>query len=158
MRTQDEIVDRMRALAASGQDLFGFAQEAMLSALDFEHAKPWLKDGVTAEQWSPDTSAAGVLRELAEYMAFAWEKALGHRGLSADRSVTKLTQWLWVLGSHDELVSSVEAGRVPYAQYGAPVLKAISDAVGLPTPDSADAVNMMAGRPCTPGCDSGCGS
>lgn len=164
MRTQAEIVAR---LEAKKNDTFGFGSSVLLDGLDFEHAKPFLKDGVTAEQWNSKHEAPGYGRELQfpllteadlkaaalDYLKFAWGKAEDHRGISAARSVKKMTEFCWLLGIDIEWIEAAE-----YAQYGCPILKRISELLGAPTPDSEPMLRMMRGEPCRPDCNEGCGS
>lgn len=152
MRTQDEIVARLKQIAKD--DLFGFGADVLLPYLDKEHVTPFLKPGAEmtweiASQAEPD-----ILAEASQYMVFAWGKVEDHRGLSAGRSVQKLTEWCWLLGK-DDLVKKIEAAS--YAPYGAPKLKVICEALGLPMPDSPDVVRMMNGEPCSDYCQ-GCGA
>ena len=49
-RTQDEIFARIRTI--EDEDLFGFRREVLISALDYEHARPFLSKATTAEQWA----------------------------------------------------------------------------------------------------------
>src|SRR5262249_50912769 len=48
-----------------------------------------------------------VRKEMLSYLAFAFGKAADHRGISAARSVQKLTEYAWLLGV-DELVAFAE--------------------------------------------------
>ncbi len=155
MRTQEEIVQRYEAVKAD--DVLGFRSEVLLLYLDFEHAKPYLKPDVTAESWNADVSKYdrdAVLEAAAKYMVFAWGKVKDHRGISASRSVDKMTEYAWLLGE-DALVE--EIGRTGYAQYGAPPLKLICEKLGFPLPDDEPTKRMMRGEPCCDGCQEGCG-
>lgn len=155
MRTQEEISARYDAL--KGQFMW-FGGEVLLGYLDYDHAKPFLKPETTAEKWTPcerTRSDDDVLERMRDYMAFAWEKVEDHRGISAGRSVEKMTEWLWLLGD-DDLVRFAE-DEDNYPQYGAPVLKAICDKYGFPIPDNSMVANMSAGRECVSHCDEGCG-
>lgn len=147
--TQDQIVERIAAVAEN--DWLGFRREVLVQALDFAHAKPFLRDGVTEDQW-PTTDLAA---EAAEYLTFAIEKILDHRGISANRSVDKLCEYAWLLGRHD-VVSAMES--VGFAQYGAPKVKAFAVGLDLPWPDDPALARMAAGESCYPGCDEGCGT
>lgn len=153
-RSQDEIATRVR----DADDFLGFDAEALIGYLDFDHAKPFLKDGVTAGEWEtlPNDEAA-IRAEAIDYLSFAWGKAQDHRGISAGRSVTKLTEWMWLLG-YDDLVDRIEFGAIGYAQYGAPVLAAVSEALGQPVPDDAETQRMVKGLPCRRDCMDGCGT
>lgn len=147
MRTQDEIVKRMTEVTA--EDIFGFQQEVLIGALEFERAKPFLVPEATAEKWQPWNDESLKAAAL-DYLEFAWGKAEDHRGLSAERSVMKLTEYAWLMG--------LTVKDVPYAQYGCPFLKAFSEAIGAPVPDSIPLHRMMRGEPCREGCDMGCGA
>lgn len=147
--TQDQIVERIAAVAEN--DWLGFRREVLVQALDFAHAQPFLKDGVTEDQW-PTTDLAA---EAAEYLTFAIEKILDHRGISANRSAEKLREYAWLLGRHD-VVSAMESAS--FAQYGAPKVQAFAVGLGLPWPDDPALARMAAGESCHPGCDEGCGT
>lgn len=147
MRTQAEILERIKNV--EDDDYFGFKRGVLISALDFEHALPFLKEGVTKDQWTPDDAAT----EAASYYKFALGKIQDHRGISADRSVQKLTEYAWLLGRDDVVAAMDEA---EYAQYGAPKVKVFAEMLGYAWPDEPDLNNMAAGRPCEPHCDMGC--
>lgn len=152
-RTQDEIVARIRAVAVG--DFLGFRQDVLLRALDFEHAREFLKPEATAEQWAEASEAGDLLGAAKAYYGFAIGKIRDHRGISASRSVDKLGEFAWLLG-RDDVVTAMQAAE--YAQYGAPQVKAFAAGFGLPWPDEPEMVRMAAGEPCVPGCDAGCGS
>lgn len=150
-RSQDEIIARM---SATGDDYFVFRSEVLVGALDYEHAKPYLKPEVTAEEWAP-SEAEDALASAASYLAFAIGKIDGHRGISASRSVDKLTEYAWLLG-RDDVVEAM--GVADYENYGAPKVKAFAVGLGLPWPtDNAELERMANGLPCVDDCDGGCG-
>lgn len=150
-RTQDEILARIREAEAG--DPFGFRRDPLIDALDFEHAAGFLREGVTAEQWAEQSTADRLDATAREYFSFALDKIENHRGLSAQRSTLKLTEYAWLLGRDDVVEAMEEAG---YLQYGAPVVKAFGDGFGLPWPDAPDMVRMAEGLPCCDDCDEGC--
>lgn len=154
MRTQDEIVERIN----NDRSMFNFAAEVLLPYLDFDHAKPFLKEEATRDMWEEDGRQAltkeAILDELTKYMAFAWGKVENHRALSAGRSVEKLSAWVWLLGDDATLKAVEEAG---YAQYGAPKLAVICHAYNLPIPGEETVQRMIEGKPCVDGCHEGCG-
>lgn len=150
MRTQEEIVQIVRA---DDDDIFGFAKSILVPYLDFEHAREFLKPDVTAEQWKQlPQDRQKILANIREYMEFAWGKVEDHRGLSAGRSVDKLTAWAWLLD--DDVAKRMN--EADYAQYGAPKLAIACKAFELPIPDSDEIRNMIAGRPCVDSCELGC--
>lgn len=150
MRTQEEIVARIGDVA--DVDFFGFKLEVLIGALDFEHARPFIKPDVTAAEWDKlresDTDAAAR-----NYYRFALGKIEGHRGISASRSVDKLTEYAWLLG-RDDVVDAMAAAD--HAQYGAPKAKAFGAGFGEDWPSERWAVRMAEGLPCEPGCEMGC--
>lgn len=151
-RSQAEIVARFTDI--EGDDVFGFRREVLLSALDFEHAKPHLKDGVTEEEWT-EARTVDFNGKAREYLDFAIEKIRDHRGISASRSVDKLGEFAWLLQRDDVVTAMDEAG---YAQYGAPKVKAFAAGMGFDWPTDDELLDRMAeGFECTYGCQEGCG-
>jgi hypothetical protein len=148
MRTQDEIVVRMR----NSRSFLGFEMEVLITALDFEHAKEFLRPEVKAEDWKCSDEQT-LLSEAQIYAAFAWGKAADHRGISAGRGVEKLSAVAWLLG-RDDVVSAMAA--VDYAYYGCPKLKAFCEGMCFPIGTGAALERMMKGEPCSDGCDSCC--
>lgn len=139
MRTQTEIVERLESRRA--QDVFGFEVSEYVRALDFEHARPYLKEGVTAEEWEPDLMTDDAIRKCAvDYMDFAWEKANGCRGISAWRSLAHYQAWLWLLGD-DELWPTLS----DYEYYGKPELRRICEYFGLDADHWDDGVRTNEG-------------
>lgn len=132
-RTQDEIVARINQLA--GDDFFGTQTSDMLTYLDFDHAKPFLKEDCTKEKWDDarkEPLRENVIKEMVEYMEFAWDKANNKRGLSAGRSMDHYRAWLWLIGESD-LVLKIQH----YEYYGKPQLIEICRALAL-DPDRWD--------------------
>lgn len=158
-RTQDEILARLRGFVSSHDDYFGFRSEVLLDALDYEHAQPYLKKGVTSEQWD-EVRTRDVEAAARRYLSFAIGKIVDHRALSAVRSVEKLSEFAWLMG-RDDVVAAMN--KAEYAQYGAPQVRAFAETLGWPWPgdvSSADAAlleRMSRGEPCVPDCEFGCG-
>lgn len=147
-RTQDEILSRFRE--ADEDDFLGFRREVLAEAMTLDTLRVALPDAKDLPtEWTPtDTEAAAR-----NYLSFAITKIEDHRGISASRSVDKLTEYAWLLG-RDDVVAAMEA--VEYAQYGAPKVKAFADCMGWPWPDGPDLARMAEGLPCEDGCDAGC--
>lgn len=152
MRTQDEILARIKEVEA--HDMFGFETSDLVGALDFEHAKPYLKEGVTADDEWLEESEDELRDRAVKYLEFAYDKAESHRGLSAGRSVAHYTSWLWLLG-----VLPDDWDDVPYENYGVPKLFRAAEALGQTLPhDRKRLTTMGSGRPCTWDCEEGCSS
>lgn len=108
-----------------------FRMPDLLPHLPFELAKPFVKDEVTAEKWQEITSDRPTTREaavkqLVEYLPFAWDKANNCRGISAGRSIQHFQAWLFLLGEY-----RVVAELDDYDLYGKPQLRAISERFGV---------------------------
>lgn len=156
-RTQEEIIDRFTE--AADDDMFGWRREVLAAAMDQEAMRqvfPEIPPKLPlAAPSKPDTEA-----EAREYLAFAVEKILDHRGISASRSVVKLAEFSWLLG-RDDVVAAMDAAE--YAQYGAPQVRAFAEGMGwnwLPdnNPGDREAVELMSlGRLCEDECAAGCG-
>lgn len=126
MPTQDEIVTRLEQ--RQKDDFFGFETTDYVQALDYEHAKPYLKDGVTPDEWMPEYSTRDqVIAKMLDYMAFAWDKALDERGLSANRSIIHYRAWAWLAGDVD---LSDEIARATYYDYGKSILRRVCEFYG----------------------------
>lgn len=115
-RTPEEILARVEKI--KNDDMFGFEKEDLIYALPFAAAKPYLKEGVTEDEWAPITNHE---EEIRDYMAFAWDKANNCRGISAYRSLCHMKSWLWLLG--DDEVEWLD----DYEYYGKPHLVAICE-------------------------------
>lgn len=154
MRTQEEMVLRAKERM---KDMFAFGLEVLLEAMDYEHAKEFLDEAVTKETFDSMGTAIRTDEQLKaaalHYLEFAWGKAQDHRGLSANRSIQKMTEYAWLLGMDDVLKKMSDT---EYRMYGCPILKVISDALGAPMPDDPETLNMINGKECRPGCEDGC--
>jgi len=101
MKTQKQIVERINSIKEA--DFFGFRVGTLLEMLDFEHAKPFLKEGVTESEWDLTERTEGwVKKTMLEYMGFAWGKANNCRGISAGRSMAHYQEWVWAIGDENK--------------------------------------------------------
>lgn len=152
-RTQQQILDRIAALEADGMDVLGFARTVLIEALDYEHARPFLRPETTADEWAESGTSASENAARA-YLAFAIGKIRDHRGISAGRSVDKLREYAWLLG-RDDVVAAMDAADYP--QYGTPKVKAFAEGMGWEWPTGDAELDRMAdGDPCRDDCDEGC--
>ena len=151
LRTQEEIATRIEE---QKKIPLSFQDEVLIEFLDYEHAKPFLKDGVSTEEWAELAAALErdvVIERMRDYWDFALGKALDHRGLSANRSIDKMEAWTWLIGEDDVI-------RGDYAQYGAPILKQVGERYGFPIPDDEAFTRMANGQRCRDDCMDGCGT
>lgn len=101
MRTQQEILKRTRE--AAKDDMLGFEWQEYLRAMTAKTAKELrgtlLKKGADLSEWKPDLMSDGAIqKQCIGYMLFAWDKANGCRGISAERSLAHYKAWMWLLG------------------------------------------------------------
>lgn len=120
-RTQEEIIKRFNE--RKGDDLFGFETDEYLPYLDYEHAKPFLKEGAKERDYEQEKMTP--IRKIKDYMSFAWGKANSCRGISAGRSLSYMVAWLWLDGQ-DEFLKKWNDLR-DYEYYGKPQLIAICE-------------------------------
>jgi hypothetical protein len=157
-RTQQEITARLRQVRDADTDFFGFQEDVLLPALDFDHAREFLDPSVQREDWRQQGDHESNARA---YLVFAIGKIIDHRGNSAWRSTVKLAELAWLL-VRDDVVAAMDTAGFPI--YGAPKLKAFADGLGwrfadaVEDPDSRQALIRMAqGLQCQPdGCQWGC--
>lgn len=120
MRNQEEIVARIRAVEE--RDFFGTERSDLIHYLEFAHAKPFIKDEVTEAEWLKAREEIKSPRdEILKYLPFAWDKANGCRGLSAQRSLAHFKAWVWLDGQ-DKMADSMEE----YDRYGKKHLVTVS--------------------------------
>jgi hypothetical protein len=121
--TQEEIVERFNA--RKDGDMFGDEVGMYLPYLEFNYAKPFLKEGVTKEEWDKDRvplSREAVLKQMEEYMAFGWQKANDCRGLSANRTMAHYVAWTWLSGDREFAEQVQQEYNDNYQFYGKDIL------------------------------------
>lgn len=106
-------------------EFLSFRAGDILKALSLEDVRPYLKDDFDGE-WTQLKTDEDVKAKILDYLPFAWEKANGCRGLSAGRSISHISAWLWLLG-HDDLAEEIE----DYSMYGKPQLVKVSEMFGF---------------------------
>jgi len=98
--TQEEIVERVEALAHS--DIFGEYRPALISFLDYEYAKPFLKRSVTKASWIEDGCPHGdeeLRADIHRYMDGWWkQKVEDGRGISVHRGRAQVVNRLFLAG------------------------------------------------------------
>jgi len=152
MRTPQEILARIAVV--KDRDFFGTETDDLLFYLDFEHAKSFLQPEATDEDWGKP-SRVDPLEAATEYLEFAFEKCLGHRGLSAARSISHFKAWFWLAGDDDTLAFLEDESHYP--NYGAPMLLKIANVLGVAAPEGEDFACMARGERCGVGDNCGCG-
>lgn len=125
-RTQKEIVQRVKRVIQT--DMFGFEVPELIGYLDYEHAKEFLKEGVTEKDWSKDKRLTPK-EQIEDYMWFAWEKANNKRGISAYRSMLHMRAWIWL--DDPEFFNEIDSEIEDFEYYGKDVLVKICKHYGL---------------------------
>lgn len=152
LKTQEELAKKFEQITEEAKGkIFDFRLEVLMPYMEFETAKPFLKqeaiDLVTSgvEPWEyGKNDIKAIIKEFLDYMQYAWGKAMNQRGISAVRSIQKLSVWLWMLGRED-LEDIIDADNL-YNPYGAPALVLVCDILGIIVPDD---VRSFAGNPIT---------
>lgn len=100
MRTNKQILNRIKQIEKD--DFFGFERNDLIMYLDQKHSKPFFKDGYDGSDWKPlSKNKKDILKQMYDYMEFAWDKAKNCRGISASRSMSHYSAWIWMLGDED---------------------------------------------------------
>jgi len=138
LRTQDEIVAKLDD--NTRERFMDFTPDVLVPALEWEFAKKYLKEDYVEkvekeeEKFNDTSDIKTIVQEFLDYMVFAWGKAENQRGLSASRSINKLSAWLWLLNRED-LVNTIEDDSL-YNPYGAPALIEVCNQLGIDVPES----------------------
>ena len=139
-------------------DLDGRRRERLISLLPYELAKPYIKPEITSEQWKPTTEEE-LFSSCKRDLTFAWEKALGHRGISASLMSEVMLDWVWLICGE---AAAKEVEDAPYKNYGAPKLtlaeKLLDMSIDLDEYESEMAARMAEGLSCIDNCNNGCDS
>lgn len=130
MRTQEQIVQRLDRILKTNI-LAGEVVNDLLEHLEFIHAKKYLKDGITETEWKEcyiPITPENILKELRDYLPFAFTKAEDQRGISAERSIMHMQNWLWLL--EDQPLYDFACNEENYPDYGMPILVKIKEKYG----------------------------
>lgn len=131
-RTDDEIISRINVVA--DRDFFGFEVSDLVVRLEYEKAKQFITADVIQKDWEVvSREPADVISMMHNYMPFAWEKANDGRGLSAGRSLSHYSAWIWLAG--DDLGDLLE-----YEFYGKDKLVLICNHYGWDSSEWDDGV------------------
>lgn len=145
-RSEQDVIARMHEVLLNS---LGWEVDVLLDYLNFDAAKPFLRDEVTREQWEAPlgefagyggptdavrpvalTDSAHMLTAAEKYAEFGWGKIAGECSVSASRTIDKMRGWLWLLGwDPAEIIDSRD-----YGDYGAPQLTAVCEVLGFSTP------------------------
>jgi len=102
MRTQEEITQRIQKVAST--DHLGFERASLLEYLDFEHARDYLREGVTKKQWDdvrPYNNVVSIYTRIKSRLPEAWERANQGKRLASTSSMSFFRSWLWLMGEEE---------------------------------------------------------
>lgn len=122
MKTEQEIIDRIRKI--KDRDFFGFESIDLITRLPFSSAKEFLKPETVEADWKQATMSPS--EEIKSYLSFAWDKANNCRGLSASRSISHFTAWMFLDGKDEFLKYLEDEGGEYYEHYGKGLLVLVS--------------------------------
>lgn len=120
-------------------DIFGFSYEVAIDYITLNEAEKYLnKEALNKykngeEQWIQITDVFEATQDFLDYMVFAWQKAMGERGISACRSIIKLSTWMKILSRKD--VADILNDKNQGNKYGRPALKKACDILGIKYPE-----------------------
>lgn len=120
-------------------DFFGFAREVAYRFMPFEDAKDHLTEEFLEKiekgekKYVQITDVMEAVQDFLDYMVFAWMKAAEGKGISASRSIIKLSAWMQILSRPD--VADILNDDSLYAPYGKPALRKACDILGIEAPD-----------------------
>ena len=162
MRTEVEILAKLKQKNDPFDDMFGAQRGRLMEALSFETAR---KEGLLNEsflkevdagkdpEWTATTDET-LRASIVDYLGFAWGKCLEHRGISASRSLSHFRALCWLLEDEEAVLFINDDNN--YAPYGAPVLAYLSKRFSYPMPKGIKARRMSNGLPCVASCEEGC--
>lgn len=156
MKTQIQIeAEVQRLIDPTRPSELPWRAETLTEFLPFEKVRGFLPENAEPADWVHLTLDRGtVVKEMENYMTFAWGKVHTHMGLPASRSIERMLGWLWILEDF-ELVAFAEDPK-NFPQYGAPILRKICERYGFQIPEIAEIDRMSQGEPCTTPCYHGC--
>ena len=101
MRTYEEIVDRINKLKPHDK-IMGFKTPDLVLCLPYKYAKEFLRPEVTSDEWEEGKTypvdRESIIKQMEEYMPYAWEQANNCRGISASRTMGHYSAWVWLVG------------------------------------------------------------
>lgn len=97
----------------------------LIEFLPQEEAREFMKEDADSADFFQEYTTENVIKQIKDYLPFAYEKAESARGLSAGRSLMHFDHWLWLL-EDDELLAFLE-NQENCAMYGFPILQKIAE-------------------------------
>ena len=129
--TQSEVDERYEARLPG--DPLGFEVDEYTPYMSCGGLRAIAKEGTTDEdiaEVQSELTQEAMLKEMEEYMEFAWGKANDERGISANRSIQHYIAWTWLAGDRDLSAEVERLYAEEYDFYGKPILRKICEFYG----------------------------
>ena len=124
MKTDDQILERIDYVEKK-LDPMGLSTSDLIFRLGYKAGKQFLKADVTEKEYNTQLLGSknkkDIIKEMEEYLSFAFEKATDERGISANRSLLHYQNWFWLIGDQDFADSIFK----DFSNYGLEKLKEI---------------------------------
>ena len=107
------------------RDFFGFEVKEYLQYTDWDFMKDKVKDGLEEKdlgKFFMEIDKNSILKQIEDYMSFAWDKANGYRGISSSRSICHFIGWIWLSGAKDFALEIELDFENNYEYYGKDIL------------------------------------
>jgi len=128
---------RERFLARRDDDHFGFEAHEYCQYCGFDWLKKndVFKKGIrrtkkNIKEYGMKIYRESIIKQMKDYMSFAYGKADGERGLSSGRSIQHYIAWAWLAGDVEFSNRIDEMSDREYSGYGMSILKSISEYYG----------------------------
>ncbi len=133
---QDAVIE----IIEGTDDFFGFSKSVAFDYLPLiENTKKYFKDEYLKKIENKEiehihiTDIYEAAQDFLDYMVFAWMKAMDEKGISASRSIYKLSAWMKILNRSD--IADILTKDSLYYPYGRPALKEACKQLGIKYPD-----------------------
>jgi hypothetical protein len=132
--TQEEILKRFEERRE--HDMFGFEVNEYARFMGYDQLKPYLRDGITKDNFEAplELTREAILEIMKDYIDFAFDKAYGERGISANRSIMHYIAWTWLAGDYQFSKEIEDEYDRNYHSYGLPILVKICKYYGWEIP------------------------
>lgn len=134
-RTEDEIFQRIK-----DDDIFGYNLEVLVDYLPWSKSKEFYNIEYQEKVEKGDDVPPRIISDIYEtaqdfldYMVFGWMKAMHERGISASCTISKLGNWLWLMGRDD--LRRILGDKELYNPYGSPALIKVCEEMGIKVPE-----------------------
>ena len=130
MKTKEQIKEKF--IQEEKEDKIGlwweFKGKLYFPYLPLEFLKTQVKEGVSdeviKEEIMSELTRENIIKEIKDYLPFAWGKARDGRGISASRSIDHFKVYFWILDAYDKI------DWADYEMYGKPILEQIEKYLG----------------------------